>query len=64
MEKTEGKRSVGRPRRRWEDNIEMDLQEMRLGGMAWTGSLCLMDRNICEPDNEFKFPIKCWKFLD
>jgi hypothetical protein len=25
--KTEGKRSLARPRRRWEDNIKMDLQE-------------------------------------
>ena len=25
--KTEGKRQLGRPRRRWEDNIKMDLQE-------------------------------------
>jgi hypothetical protein len=25
---SEGKRSLGRPRRRWEDNIKMDLQEV------------------------------------
>jgi hypothetical protein len=31
--KTEGKRQRGRPRRRWEDNIEMDLQEVGCGGM-------------------------------
>jgi hypothetical protein len=31
----EGKRPLGRPRRRWEDNIEMDLQEMGRGGMGW-----------------------------
>ena len=24
-----------RPRRRWEDNINMDLQEVRFGGMGW-----------------------------
>ena len=29
----EGKRALGRPRRRWEDNIKMDLQEMGCGGM-------------------------------
>ena len=29
--KSEGKRPLGRPRRRWEDNIEMDLQEVGLG---------------------------------
>ena len=31
--KTEGKRPLGRPRRRWEDNIRMDLQEVGFGGM-------------------------------
>jgi len=30
--KPEGKRPLGRPRRRWEDNIKMDLQEMGGGG--------------------------------
>jgi hypothetical protein len=29
----EGKRSLGRPRRRWENNIKMDLQEVGYGGM-------------------------------
>ena len=33
--KPEGKRKLGRPRRRWEDNIKMDLQEVG-GGMDWT----------------------------
>ena len=28
----EGKRPLGRPRRRWEDNIKMDLQEVGRGG--------------------------------
>ena len=31
----EGKRQLGRPRRRWEDNIKMDLQEVGCGGMDW-----------------------------
>jgi hypothetical protein len=31
--KPEGKRPLGRHRRRWEDNIEMDLQEVGCGGM-------------------------------
>jgi hypothetical protein len=34
--KSEGKRPLGRPRRRWEDNIKMDIQEVGLG--PWTGS--------------------------
>jgi len=33
--RSEGKRPLGRPRRRWEDNIKMDLQEVRCGGTAW-----------------------------
>ena len=34
--KLEGKRPLGRPRRRWKDNIKMDLQEVGWG--LWTGS--------------------------
>jgi len=30
-----GRRPLGRPRRRWEDNIKMDLQEVRYGHMDW-----------------------------
>jgi len=30
-----GKRPLGRPRRRWVDNIRMDLQEVRCGYMDW-----------------------------
>ena len=33
--KPEGKRPLGRPRRRWEDNIKMGLQEVGCGGMDW-----------------------------
>jgi hypothetical protein len=33
--KTEGKRSLGRPVRRWKDNINMDLQEVECGDMNW-----------------------------
>ena len=35
MGKPEGKRSLVRPRRRWEDNIKKDLQEVGLEGMDW-----------------------------
>jgi hypothetical protein len=37
VEKPEGKRPLGRPRRRWEDNIKIDLQEVGCGGMDWIG---------------------------
>ena len=33
--KPEGKRPLGRPRRRWEDNIKMDLQEVGGGRGDW-----------------------------
>ena len=33
--KREGKRTLWRPRRGWEDNIKMDLQEVGCGGMDW-----------------------------
>ena len=33
--KPKGKRPLGRPRRRWENNIKMDLQEVGCGGMDW-----------------------------
>ena len=35
MGKPEGKRPLGRPRRKWEDNIKMDLQEVVCGDMDW-----------------------------
>jgi hypothetical protein len=34
--KPEGKRPLGRPRHRWEDNIRMDLQEVGCGCVDWT----------------------------
>jgi len=33
--KPEGKRSLWRPRRRWDDNIKMDVYEVGCGGMDW-----------------------------
>jgi hypothetical protein len=35
MGKPEGKRPLGRSRRRWVDNIKMDLREIEWGGMDW-----------------------------
>jgi hypothetical protein len=34
--KSEGKRPLGRPRHRWEDNIKMDLREILWGDVDWT----------------------------
>ena len=35
--KPEGRRPLGRPRRRWADNIKMDLEEVVCGYMDWIG---------------------------
>ena len=41
--KPTGKRPLGRPRRRWEDNIRMDLEEMGINAENWVDSA--QDRN-------------------
>ena len=43
--KPKGKRLLGRPRRRWEDNIKMALQEVVRGGMDWI--YLAQDRDRC-----------------
>jgi hypothetical protein len=35
VERPEGTRPLGRPRRRWEDNIKMDLREIEVDGAKW-----------------------------
>jgi 3-oxoacyl-ACP reductase-like protein len=42
--KAEGKRPLGRPRYRWEDNIKMDLQEVGCWGMDWIELAQVRDR--------------------
>jgi hypothetical protein len=42
--KPEGKRPLGRPRRRWEDNIKMDLQEVGGGRGDWMELAQVRDR--------------------
>jgi hypothetical protein len=42
--KPEVKRQLRRPRRRWEDNNRMDLQEVGCGGMDWIGLVQDRDR--------------------
>ena len=62
--KPEGKRPLGRPRRRWEDNIKMDLQEVGCGqGTDRDGSGYGQVAGICECGNELSGSIKCGEFL-
>jgi len=59
----EGKRLLGRPRRRWENNIKMDLQEVGYQGMDWIE--LAHDRNGWWAFvNESSGSIKCGEFLD
>jgi hypothetical protein len=62
----EGRRPLGRPRRRWEDNIKMDLQEVGLGVMDWIDMTQDrgMWRGCFESGNEPSCSLKCGKFLD
>jgi hypothetical protein len=64
--KPDGKRPLGRPRHRWEDNIKMDLQEVGCGGMDWIEVAQDRDRlpGTCECSNEPLGPLKCREFLD
>jgi hypothetical protein len=64
VENPEGKRPLGRPRRRWEDNIRIDLQEVGCG--VWTGLGWLRYRqvaNTCECGKEISGSIKRGNFL-
>jgi hypothetical protein len=45
VEKTEGKRPLGRPRRRWDDNIKMNQKE-REDGVEWTGLIWFRMRPV------------------
>jgi hypothetical protein len=56
--KPEGKRPLGRPRRRWKDNIKMDLQEVGGGGGDWV--MLVQDRDrwwaLVTTVKNFRFP--------
>jgi len=61
----ERKRPFGRPRCRWEDNIKIDLQEVRCE--AWTGLIWLRQGQVTgayDCGNEHLGSIKCGEFLD
>jgi hypothetical protein len=63
--KPEGKRPLGRPRRRWEDNIKMDLRKMGWGGRDWID--LAQDRNQWRArghSNEHSGAIKYWVVLE
>jgi len=61
--KPEGKGPIRRPRRRWEDNIKMGLQEVGCGGVDWI-ELAHDEDRTCDCGNEPSGSIKCGEFLD
>jgi hypothetical protein len=59
--KPEGKRLLERPRRRWVDNIKLDLLEIGWGGVGW---ICLAQvESSCECGYEPSGSIKCWETI-
>jgi hypothetical protein len=61
---TEGKRPLGRPRRRWEDNIKMDFEEV--GCEEWTGlSWLRVDRRraLVNAVMNYRVPYNAGNFL-
>jgi len=63
--KPEGKRPLGRPRSRWEDNIKMDLRDLEWGhGLDCFGPGWGQVAGFCECGNEPSGSIKCGEFFD
>jgi hypothetical protein len=64
--KPEGKRSLGRPRRRWADNIQMGLEEIGWDGMDWIDLAQGREQwmGSCEHGNEPSGSVKCWEVLE
>ena len=65
MGKPEGERPLGRPRRRWEDNIKMDLQEVGRWGTEWIELSQGRDRwrEIVNEVMNLRFPQNAGNFL-
>jgi hypothetical protein len=52
----EGKRPLGRPRRRWVDNIRMDLGELGWGDVNWIG--------LAKDRNRWRAVVNCWEIIE
>jgi hypothetical protein len=67
--KPDEERSLGKPRRRWVDNIKMDLREIGWNGMDWIDLAQDRDQwffpsGFCKHSNEPTDSIKCWEVFE
>jgi hypothetical protein len=60
----EGKRSLGRPRRRWVHNDKMDLRDIGWNDMDWIDLAYGPMEGSCEHGNESSGSTKCWNVLE
>ena len=65
VRKTEGRRPLGRPSGRWEDNITMDLQEVGCEGMDWIDVAQYRDRwwALVHAVKNFRAPLHVGNFF-
>jgi hypothetical protein len=59
--KPEGKKPLGRLRRRWVDNIKIDLSEI---GLDWSDSGQIQLDRSCDLGNGLSGSIKCWETIE
>jgi hypothetical protein len=66
VRKSEGRRTLGRPRRRWLDNNRMDLVEVGWGDVEWIGLARDRDRwgALVNSVLNISGSIKCWKTIE
>ena len=66
MRKPKGKRQFLKPKSRWQDNIEVDLQEVGWGGMYWIDLAQDRDRLwvLVKAVMNLRCCVKCKEFLD
>jgi hypothetical protein len=60
--KSEGRRPLERPRRKWVDNIKIDLREIGWEGLDWVS--VAQDTDSCEHGDEPLGSTKCWEVLE
>jgi hypothetical protein len=64
--KPEGRRPLGRPRHRWEDNIRMDIRGIGCNDVNWIDVAQDRDqwRSLVKTVMNLRVSIKCWEILE